>query len=159
MSATEISQYLRGKVFQAGSYHAAALVGEVIYFTEEDNEYYWFCSAMDQQSRIRAEYGVWGLEGGFMTTTTLKMIEWVDGHFTKAYGSTGSRYELEGYNQVLTDVDIEQDNNFRVFRFSHDGYGEEMGFYWSGWAYYYCPAVARIDDLKEYYGEYFSMFG
>ena len=157
MGVEEMSQYLRGKVFQAGSYHAAASIGEAVYFNAEGDGYYWFCNSMDQQSRIRAEYGIWGLEDGMMATTTQKMVEWVDGHFTRAYASTSSRYELHDYNEILTEVDIEDSNNFRMFKFTHEGYGEEMGFRWIGRDFYYCPAVAVIDDLEQYYAGYFSL--
>ena len=156
MSVDEITKYLRGKVFQLGSYHAAAGIGAVMCFTPEGNEYYWFCSSMDGQSRIRAEYGVWELDDGFITTTTQKLVEWIDGHFTAAFGSTGSRFELEDYNEVLTKVDIESWNNFRMFKFNNEFSGEELGFSWMG-DYYYCPAVADFDYLKEYYENYFSL--
>ena len=75
MSVEDISQYIRGRIFQRGSSAMAAGLGEVIYFSPQGNEYYWFCSSMDAQSRIRAEYGTWELEDGYMTTTTRKFIE------------------------------------------------------------------------------------
>jgi len=159
MSAEESSQYIRGKVFQGYSYRMAAGIGEVLFFTPESNEYFWFCSSMDRQSRIRAEYGTWTLEDGFLSTTTLKIIEWVDGHFDTAYGSTASRYELADYIEVLTEVDIESWTNFRMFKFlpyDQESSSEEMGFYYQGKAYYY---VTLLDEMEALYDSYFSLFG
>ena len=158
MSAEDISQYISGKIFQMGSYSMASGYGEIIYFTPEGNEYFWFCSSMDDQSRLRAEYGVWELEDGFLTTTALKFIEWVDGHFEAADGSTASRYTLVDYNEVLTEVNITNWTNFHMFEFLL--YDEtEMGFYWAGAEYYYFPSCGGYDVIREDYDHYFTLFG
>jgi hypothetical protein len=157
MSAEDISQYIRGKVFQVGSFSMASGLGEIIFFTPQGNEYFWFCNSMDDQSRLRAEYGVWELQDGFLTTTALKFIEWVDGHFVAAEGSTASRYMLEDYNEVLTEVDIVNWTNFHMFKFLL--YEEvEMGFYWAGAEYYYFPSGGDYDNLREDYERYFALF-
>ena len=62
MSVEEISRYLRGKVFQQGDPYMGSGLGEVFCFTPEGNTCYWFCSSMDEQSRVRAEYGTWALQ-------------------------------------------------------------------------------------------------
>ena len=152
----EISTFLRGNVFQAHTSGIASGNGELIYFTPEGNEYYWFCSSMDQQSRLRAEYGTWEIDGGFMTLTTLMLREWVGGHFATAYGSTASRFELEDYDVVLTEVNIESFSNFRMFRFlpSEPQYTEEdLGFRCIGTDFFHVP---YLDDEIPGYLEYFQ---
>jgi len=57
MGVEEISQYILGKVFQAGHPYVGSGLGDVFCFAPESNTYYWFCSSMDEQSRVRAEYG------------------------------------------------------------------------------------------------------
>jgi hypothetical protein len=158
MNVEEISQYINGNVFQGNSYSIGSGLGEVICFIPESNEYFWFCSSMDAQSRIRAEYGTWILEDGFMTTTTLKLIEWIDGHFTTAYGSIGSRFELVDYNEVLTEVNIESQFNFRMFKFLYFTGNEGLGFYFMGNEYYPIGGIGGIEGLKEDYERYFSLF-
>jgi len=158
LSVSEITQYMRGKIFQAGGYSFASAWGRLIYFTPQGNEYYLFSSNMDAQSRIRAEYGIWGLEDGFMTTTTLKLIEWIDGHFEESDGSTGSRFHLVGFNEVLTEVHIESSGNFHMFSFISDSFGEEKGFYFDGSEYYYYPYVEDFDALRKGYERYYALF-
>ena len=158
MNAEDISQYIRGKIFQEGSYSMASGIGEIIYFTPEGNEYFWFCNSMDAQSRIRAEYGVWKLKDGFLTTTALKFVEWVGGHFIAADGSTASRYTLVDYNEVLTEVNIKNWTNFHMFAFLL--YDEPaLGFYWAGAEYYYFPSCGGYEVIREDYNDYFLLFG
>jgi len=66
MSVEEISQYLRGKVFQKGGPYMGSGLGEVFCFAPQGNTYHWFCSSMDEQSRVRAEYGTWALTDGYI---------------------------------------------------------------------------------------------
>jgi len=158
MGVEGIVQYIRGEVFQMGSDIVAADIGNVICFTPQGNEYYWFCTSMDQESRIRAEYGTWELKDGFMATTTLKFIEWIDGHFTSAEGSTGSRFELEDYHEVLTEADIKSEFNFRMFKFLQDDSEEEaLGFYYGGAHYYYYSSFTSFDEIEEYFAYYISL--
>ena len=154
----EISQNLRGKVFQSWPFDAAVGENEALYFTPQDKEYYWFCSSMDLQSRIRAEYGVWEVEEGFMATTALKLIEWIGGHFAGAgpYESTGNRFGLVGYDEVLTEVNIESQNSFIMY--IDPGDKENLSIEWIGGKYYYRPDVLDIDSLEEYYENYFTLF-
>ena len=159
MSAKDISQYIRGKVFQEGSFFMASGYGELIYFTPKGNEYFWFCNSMDEQSRLRAEYGVWKLKDGFMTTTALKFVEWVGGHFAAASGSTASRYELKDYNEILTDVKIKNETNFHMFEFKLYDVKPELGFYWAGAYYYYFPSCGGYKAIREDYDDYFVLFG
>ena len=159
MSAKDISEYIRGKIFQEGSYSMASGIGEIIYFTPEGNEYFWFCSSMDAQSRIRAEYGIWKLKDGYMTTTAQKFVEWVDGYFTAANGSVGTRYILEDYNEILTDVNIKNESNFHMFEFRLYDEDPELGFYWEGAEYYYFPSCGGYETIREDYDRYFTLFG
>ena len=158
MSVEVISQYIHGRVFQAGSYRLASAWGRLLYFTPQGNEYYLFSSNMDAQSRIRAEYGTWDLNDGFMITTTLKLIEWTNGHFEESDGSTGSRFHLVGFNEVLTEANIESSRNFHMFTFLSDSFGEELGFYYDGNEYFYYPYVKDFDELRNGYEQYFALF-
>jgi len=158
MGVEEISQYLRGKVFQKGDPYMAAGLGEVFSFASQDNTYYWFCSAMDEQSRVRAEYGTWALTDGYITLTTQKLIEWQGGHFVAPSGSAGSRFSLEGFDQVLTEVNIESESNFQIFQFPMGDEDEyEFGFSCVGYDYFYAPGSGGMDYIKEVYEEYFSL--
>jgi hypothetical protein len=160
MKADEISAHIRGKIFQCDGYYVAAGWGELLYFAPQGNEYYWFCNGMDEQSRIRAEYGTWELKDGFMTTTATKIVEWVGGRCTQACGITGSRYELEGYNEVLTKIDIESEFNFHMFKFNRryqDYTEDDFGFYYNGKEYYNLLGIGGIGSLKKEYERYFSL--
>jgi len=158
MSVEEISQAIRGKVFQQGGPYMGSGLGEVFCFAPESNTYYWFCSSMDEQSRVRAERGTWTLTDGFITLTTEKLVEWQGGHFVAPSGSAGSRFSLEGYDQTLTEVSIESESNFSMFKFHlYDEDEFEYGFYCVGNDYFYAPGSGGIDTLKEEYEEYFSL--
>ena len=158
MGVEEISRYLRGKVFQKGDPYMAAGLGEVFCFAPEGNAYYWFCSAMDEQSRVRAECGTWALTDGYIALTTEKLVEWQGGHFAAPSGSTGSRFELVDYDQVLTEADIESESNFSMFKFPlYDEDDYELGFYCVGNDYFYAPGSGGMDYLREAYEGYFSL--
>ena len=157
MGTEEISQTLRGKVFQKGDPYMASGLGEVFCFAPQGNTYYWFCSSMDEQSRVRAEYGTWGLTDGYIVLTTQKLIEWQGGHFAAPSGSAGSRFTLEGFDRVLTEADIESESNFSMFQFPM-GDAYEFGFYCIGSDYFYAPGSGGMDYLREIYEECFSLF-
>jgi hypothetical protein len=73
---------------------------------------------------------------------------------------------LEDYDVALTRMDIASEANFRMFRYvlwtESDGAADdaryEMGFTSVGGDYYYNPAYVDADRLKEFYGNYFSLF-
>jgi len=157
MSTEEITQYLRGKVFQLGHPYMAAGLGEVFCFAPEGNGYYWFCSSMDEQARVRAEYGTWALSDGYITFNTEKLVEWQGGHFAASSGSTGSRYELVDYDELLTEVDIESEFNFNMFKFPYGDSEYEFGFYCAGYNYFYAPGSGGMDYLREEYEGYFAL--
>ena len=158
MGTEEVAEFLRGKLFQKGGPHMAAGFGELYSFAPQGNVYYWFCSSMDEQSRVRAEYGTWALKDGYIVLTAQKLIEWQGGHFTAPFGSAGSRFALEGFDQTLTGVNIESESNFHMFRFPSDTEGEyELGFYCIGGDYFHAPGLGGMDQLKEAYEEYFAL--
>ena len=159
MSVEEISQYIRGKVFQEGDPYMGSGLGEVFCFAPEGNTYYWFCSSMDEQSRVRAERGTWALTDGYVTLNTEKLIEWQGGHFVAPSDSTGSRFELVDYDQVLTETDIESEFNFSMFKFLMGDEEDDcdLGFYCVGNDYFYAPGLGGLDYLQEAYEEYFSL--
>ncbi|MDR1688064.1 MAG: hypothetical protein LBS21_05575 [Clostridiales bacterium] len=159
-NAEEIIRKLRGNIF-----HRSAIMpssnDEIYYFFPDGNEYFWFCSAMDGQSRLRAEYGVWNVEDGFFHTTALRIVEWVGGDFERAYGGTGSRYELHGFDEISRDVNLELYSNFRWFDFlpQFTDYYERIGwgFSVSGYNYLYYTDGIGVERLKQDYSEYISL--
>lgn len=158
MSVEEISQFLRGRVFQRGGSSVAAGMGELIFFTPEGNEFFWFCSTMDAQSRIRAEYGTWELEDGFMTSTTLRLVERIDGHFVRSSGSIATRFTLVDFNEVVTEVNIASSDNFRMFRFLQcilcDPV-EMYGFFYRGT--YFFPYPMNAEGIRADHERFFSL--
>ena len=158
MSEEEIREFLRGKVFQVGSAGMAAGYGALLCFPAEGDEYYWFCSAMDRQSRVRAEHGAWALEGGFMTFSTDKLVEWQGGSFSFPTGSTGSRFELNDYDVVVSPVDIESSFNFRMFKFGHPEPTDiQLGFNCGAFGNLYNLSSMGIDVLEMDYAENFAL--
>ena len=80
------------------------------------------------------------------------------GQFIAPSGSAGSRFSLEGYGLTLTEVSIESESNFSMFKFHL--YNEEefaYGFYCVGNDYFYAPGSGGIDNLREEYEECFSL--
>jgi hypothetical protein len=150
LSSEEIERSIRGKAFQSYSYYMAAGWGDLFCFTPQGNEYYWFVSSMEETpSRIRAEYGTWELDRlGFITFTALKLIEWVGGSWID--GRPSYRFDLFGYDEVLTEIHIEDWTNFRVFT---DDRGE-VGFRVWGQEYFCTP----VSDVKTDFERYFSLF-
>jgi|GEM_PF-2666928 len=159
MSTEEIAQFLRGKLFQKGDPHMAAGFGELYTFAPQGSTYHWFCSSMDGQARVRAEHGTWALKDGYIVLTAQKLIEWQGGHFAAPFGSIGSRLALEDFDQTLTEVDIESESNFQMFRFPTDNGddSDELGFCCAGSDYFYAPSLGGIDHLREEYEEYFAL--
>ena len=159
MSVEEIGEFLRGRVFQAGSAWMAAGYGAILCFPEVGNEYYWFCSSMDRQSRVRAEHGTWEMEEGFMTFTTDKLVEWQGGNFSCPTGSTGSRFELNDFYIVVSPVDIESSFNFRMFKFGHPEPTDiQLGFICGSFGALYNLSYMGIDVLEKDYEENFALF-
>jgi len=167
MSADEITQYLRGKVF-IDYPHASAGWGEIMYFAPQGDEYYWFCSSGDGQSRLRAAKGTWSLTDDGMTLATQKLIEWEGGHYTGIEASYGTRFVLHDYDAVVSEVQIETETHIQLFQYvlwtddeTGDVTASEMGFSGAGGVgvSYYCnPGYVDADSLKEFYEPYFTLF-
>jgi len=164
MGADEIPQYLRGKAF-IDYPHASAGWGEIMYFAPQGNEYYWFCGSGDGQSRLRAAYGVWApAEDGRMVLTTHKLIEREGGRYIGPDASYGTRFVLQDFDPVLTEVNIETEMNIRPFQYvlwvdDETGDVTAYGTGFSGMGDYYCnPAYVDADSLREAYEMYFTLF-
>ena len=158
MGVEEIKGFLRGSVFQKGFAGMAAGYGELMCFSLDGNEYYWFCSSMDQQSRVRSEHGSWELEEGFMSFSTDRLVEWQGGSFSGPTGSTGSRFELNGYDVVVSPVDIESSFNFRMFKFGHPEPTDiQLGFTCGSFGDMYNLSSMGIDVLEMDYKDNFAL--
>ena len=94
---------------------------------------------------------------GYITLNTEKLIERQGGHFIAPTGSTGSRFELVDYDQVLTEADIESEFNFNMFKFPYGENEYELGFTCAGGDYFYAPGSGGMGYLQEAYEEYFSL--
>ena len=159
MKNNDILRAIRGKVFQADIYYMASGYAELICFSPTGNDYFILCSTMDEQSRIRAEYGTYKIEDGFLITTTQMLLESVNGHYEAATGSTGSRFQLTDYDLLMSEVNIVSEFNFDMFMYSLYGQSNSYGFYYCGKGYYDFSHNLSYSEVKKEYAEYFYIFG